>query len=66
MSEALPNGIIPKVTDKSLVSKPASNGLRTIVKYQRVLSQRYFDAAGFPGRTVGLDEESGKQKAAEK
>jgi Type I phosphodiesterase / nucleotide pyrophosphatase len=66
MSEALPNGIIPKVADGSLVSKPASNGLKTVAKYQRVLSQRYFDVAGFPGRTVGLDEESGKQKTARK
>jgi predicted AlkP superfamily pyrophosphatase or phosphodiesterase len=66
MSEALPNGIIPKAADGSIVSKPASNGLRTVVKYQRVLSQRYFDAAGFPGRTVGLDEDAGKQKTAGK
>ena len=66
MSEALPNGIIPKVADGSLVSKTASNGLKTVAKYQRVLSQRYFDVAGFPGRTVGLDEESGKQKTARK
>jgi hypothetical protein len=36
------------------------------VKYQRVLSQRYFDAAGFAGRTVGLDAEGGKQKTAGK
>ena len=64
MSEALPNGIIPKAADGTIVSKPAANGLRTIVKYQRVLSQRYFDAAGFPGRTVGLDVETGKQKTA--
>jgi Type I phosphodiesterase / nucleotide pyrophosphatase len=66
MSEALPNGIIPKTADGSIVSKPASNGLRTVVKYQRVLSQRYFDAAGFAGRTVGLDDDSSKQKTAGK
>ena len=64
MSEALPNGIIPKAADGTITSKPAANGLRTILKYQRVLSQRYFDAAGFPGRTVGLDAETGKQKTA--
>src|SRR5450756_713794 len=64
MSEALPNGITPKAADGKLVSKPAANGLQTIVKYQRVLSQRYFDAAGFPGRTVGLEAEGGKQKTA--
>ncbi|WP_213772742.1 alkaline phosphatase family protein [Bradyrhizobium sp. dw_78] len=66
ISEALPGGIIPKAADGTLTSKPAANGLRTVVKYQRVLSQRYFDAAGFPGRTVGLDEDNGKQKTAGK
>jgi hypothetical protein len=66
ISEALPNGIIPKAADGKIVSKPAANGLQTVVKYQRVLSHRYFDAAGFPGRTVGLDVEAGKQKTAGK
>ena len=66
MSEALPGGVVPKTSDGSIVSKPAANGLKTVVKYQRVLSQRYFDAAGFPGRTVGLDADSGKQKTARK
>jgi hypothetical protein len=66
MSEALPNGSVPKSADGQIVSKPAANGLKTIVKYQRVLTQRYFDAAGFAGRTVGLDAEIGKQKTAGK
>jgi hypothetical protein len=64
MSEALPNGITPKAADGRIVSKPASNGLQTIVKYQRVLSERYFDVAGFAGRSVGLEAEAGKQKTA--
>jgi hypothetical protein len=64
MSEALPNGIIPKAADGTIVSKPAANGLKTVMKFQRVLSQRYFDVAGFPGRTVGLDADAGKQKTA--
>src|ERR1700761_1090423 len=64
ISEALPGGIVLKAADGTIVSKPAANGLKTVVKYQRVLSQRYFDAAGFPGRTVGLDAETGKQKTA--
>ena len=64
MSEALPNGITPKAADGTSTSKPAANGLKTVLKFQRVLSQRYFDVAGFPGRTVGLDAESGKQKTA--
>jgi hypothetical protein len=66
LSEALPNGIIPKAAEGTIASKPAANGLRTVVKYQRVLSQRYFDAAGFPGWTVGLDAEGGKQKTRAK
>jgi hypothetical protein len=32
----------------------------------RVLTQRYFDAAAFPVRSVGLDEDSGKHKTAER
>jgi hypothetical protein len=43
-----------------------SAGAKTVVKFQRVLSQRYFDVAAFPGRTLGLDAESGKQKTAGK
>jgi len=66
MSEALPNGIIPKASDGTIASKPAANGLQTVVKFQHVLTQRYFDVAGFPGRTVGLDAEAGKQKTAGK
>jgi hypothetical protein len=66
MSEALPNGIIPKAADGTIASKPAANGLQTVVRYQRVLTQRYFDAAGFPGRTVGLDAVAGKEKTAGK
>jgi hypothetical protein len=64
MSEALPNGTTPRAVEAKLVSRPAANGLQTIMKYQRVLSQRYFDAAGFAGRTVGLDAEGSKQKTA--
>ena len=64
ISEALPNGIIPRAFDGTVESKAATNGLKTVVKFQRVLSQRYFDVAGFPGRTVGLDPQAGKQKTA--
>jgi hypothetical protein len=66
ISEALPNGVVPKSFDGSIVSKPSASGLQTVVKFQRVLSQRYFGVAGFPGRTVGLDADAGKQKSAGK
>ncbi len=55
LSEALPNGITPKSNAGQLVSKPSEDGLRTVVQFQNVQGQRYFDAAGFPGRTLGLD-----------
>jgi hypothetical protein len=63
LSEALPNGIVPKMADGTITSKPAANGLQTVIKFQRVLSTRYFDVAGFAGRTLGLDA---KQKTAGK
>jgi len=37
-----------------MTSQPAANGVRTILEYQVVEGRLYFDAAGFPGRTVGL------------
>jgi hypothetical protein len=37
-----------------MASTPAANGRKTVLEYQRVGDTRYFDAAGFPGRTVGL------------
>ena len=42
------------VTRGMLLSQPAANGLRTELKYQQLGGTRYFDAAGFAGRTNGL------------
>jgi hypothetical protein len=64
LSEALPSGNTPKSVDGTISSKPDPNGLQTVVKFQHVRSQRYFDVAGFPGRTLGLDAD--KQKTAGK
>lgn len=55
LSEALVQG--PESIDfkaATLESAPATNGLKTILKYQTVGKTRYFDTAGFPGRTLGL------------
>jgi arylsulfatase A-like enzyme len=65
VTEAMPNGETPKAVSETVRSDPAG-GLRTVLKLQRVGSQRYFDAAGFPGRTVGLDGDDAKQKTAGK
>jgi hypothetical protein len=43
------------VTARTLESKPAANGLKTVLKTQSVGSTVYFDVAGFPGRTLGLE-----------
>jgi hypothetical protein len=64
ITEAMPNGNTPKGFSGSIRSKPDANGLRTVLQFQRVLNQRYFDVAGFPGRTLGLPAD--KQKTAGK
>jgi hypothetical protein len=66
MTEATPNGATPKAVSGMLKSEPAENGLRTVLAFQRVGTQRYFDAAGFPGRTLGIEPESAKQNTAGK
>jgi hypothetical protein len=66
MTEAMPNGATPKAYAGTVASKPSANGLRTVLNFQRVGTQRYFDAAGFPGRTLGLEVDGGKQKTAGK
>jgi hypothetical protein len=66
MTEAMPNGTTPKAASDVLKSEPWANGLRTVLNFQRVGTQRYFDAAGFPGRTVGIEDGTGKQKTAGK
>lgn len=54
LSETLPNGALPVVTSRVLASDTAPNGLATVLNMQIVGDTRYYDAAGFPGRTVGL------------
>ncbi len=55
LSEALVGGPISvPFSPRTITSQPASNGLRTILKYQEVGQTRYFDVAGFPGRSTGL------------
>jgi predicted AlkP superfamily pyrophosphatase or phosphodiesterase len=54
LAETLPGGTVPAVSSRVLKSVPAANGLVTVIDMQTVGTTRYFDAAGFPGRTVGL------------
>ncbi|MDF2118578.1 alkaline phosphatase family protein [Roseiarcaceae bacterium H3SJ34-1] len=58
LTEAMPHGARPKATPGMLRSKPDENGNVTVVKYQKVGLTTYFDAAGYPGRTLGLPADS--------
>lgn len=54
ISEALTGGAPVTVDRHSIQSAPAENGNRTVLNLQEVGETRYFDAAGFDGRAVGL------------
>jgi arylsulfatase A-like enzyme len=54
IGEALPGGKRVPVSSKVLMSLPAPNGVKTELDEQIVGSAVYFDAAGIPGRVVGL------------
>lgn len=54
ITEALAGGADVTATSRITVSDPGPGGVRTILNEQAVGPTRYFDAAGFEGRTVGL------------
>jgi len=54
LTEALPNGVEPEFSRGMAASAPDSLGHVTELRFQQVGSTRYFDAAGYPGRTLGL------------
>lgn len=56
ISESLPGGREPAFSAKELRSAPDEDGYRTVLRYQTVGGTRYFDAAGLPGRTVGIED----------
>jgi hypothetical protein len=54
LTEAFLRGRRVSVSHGWLASRPGATGLKTVLDYQQVGGTRYFDAAGFPGSTVGL------------
>jgi arylsulfatase A-like enzyme len=54
MSESLRGGEDVAFKTQTIRSKPAAGGFRTVLNAQSVGEERYFDAAGMPGRVVGL------------
>jgi Type I phosphodiesterase / nucleotide pyrophosphatase len=63
LSEALEGGPDTVAFEtKSMESEPSGNGQVTKLNYQLVGKTKYFDAAGFPGRSVGLDQTTGSDR----
>ena len=55
LKEALSGGTTPSFSSETVVSAPDGRGLQTILRRQKVGDTLYFDAAGFAGRTFGLE-----------
>ncbi len=55
LTEAMQNGAMVGYRPLVMTSAPDENGTVTILKYQTVGGTRYFDVAGYPGRTLGLN-----------
>jgi arylsulfatase A-like enzyme len=55
MAEALKDGgAPPQAREITVRSEPAANGFVTVLNAQEAAGETYFDAAGAPGRTLGL------------
>jgi hypothetical protein len=54
LMEAMPNGSMPHAQRGIVRSEPDAAGHVTMVLTQTIGTTRYFDAAGYPGRTLGL------------
>ncbi len=48
------NDPLPRVEQRMVESRPAANGLKTVLETQSVGGNTYYDVAGFAGRTAGL------------
>jgi len=57
LTEAMPNGAEPRVSGGLKASQPDALGHVTQLRFQEAEGVRYFDAAGYPGRTLGLASE---------
>ncbi|MDP4002218.1 alkaline phosphatase family protein [Methylobacterium sp. NEAU K] len=54
LTEAMQNGVEPPAERHVRRSEPDAAGHVTVLEYQTVGTTWYFDAAGYPGRTLGL------------
>jgi len=58
LGEALKGGASAEVTGSTQSSAPAPGGFRTVLRVQSVGATSYYDAAGMPGRVVGLEHQA--------
>jgi hypothetical protein len=61
IEEALPGGAEPNCAAGAVLAEAGANGLATVLRYQQVGNARYFSAAGFAGRTVGIADRRARQ-----
>jgi hypothetical protein len=54
IGESLKRGEVPPFEAKTVRSAPAAGGFVTQLNYQTVDDRPYFDAAGMPGRVLGV------------
>jgi hypothetical protein len=59
LTEAMPKGATPQWETSRQASEPDEAGRVTAIAIQTVGTTRYFDAAGYPGRTLGLPGATG-------
>ncbi|HEX3881575.1 MAG TPA: alkaline phosphatase family protein [Stellaceae bacterium] len=59
LSEAMPGGAAPQFFARSVRSDSGAGGFATQLDFQTVGETKYFDAAGTPGRTLGLTGTAG-------
>jgi arylsulfatase A-like enzyme len=54
LEEALNGGRVPAFQARTLHSDKGPGGFETVLNYQQLGEQKYFDAAGMPGRVFGV------------
>jgi hypothetical protein len=62
IEEALPGGAEPACATGAVLAEAGPSGLATTLRFYQVGNTRYFPAAGFPGRTVGLAERRAERR----
>jgi hypothetical protein len=65
LTEALLNGSMPAYSSAALHSEPDAMGNVTVLLTQKAGDTVYFDAAGYPGRTLGLPGEGSQQSSVQ-